>query len=66
MTSEVVGIDCVRSRKQTAQILGVSVRTLSRMELSGKAPPRIKVTERVTGYRDSAINQFLESRTVAV
>jgi predicted DNA-binding transcriptional regulator AlpA len=58
-------IDCVRSRQQTADILGISVRTLSRMELRGEAPPRIKITERVIGYRDSEINKFLESRTVA-
>lgn len=66
MSRKTDSIDYVRSRKQTAQILGVSLRTLSRMEIRGEAPPRIRVTERVTGYRDSAINQFLESHTVAV
>ena len=65
MESKIAEIDCVRSRKQTAQILGVSVRTLSRMEMRGEAPPRIRVTERVIGYRDSAINEFLTSRTAA-
>jgi predicted DNA-binding transcriptional regulator AlpA len=58
-------IDYVRSRKETALILGVSVRTLKRMELRGEAPPRVKVTERVIGFRDSAINAFINARTAA-
>lgn len=65
MESKIAEIDCVRSRKQTAAIMGISVRTLSRMELRGEGPPRIRVTERVIGYRDSAINEFLTARTVA-
>ena len=59
------GIDYVRSRQEAAKIMGVSVRTLKRMELRGEAPPRVKITERIIGYRDSAIDQFLTSRTAA-
>jgi predicted DNA-binding transcriptional regulator AlpA len=56
--------DFVLTRKQTAQRLGISVKTLSRMEARGEAPPRVKITARITGYRASALNQFLEARTV--
>jgi predicted DNA-binding transcriptional regulator AlpA len=65
MADPQAGIDYVRSRKEAAKILGVSVRTLYRMENRGEAPPRVKITERIIGYRDSAINAFLNSRTTA-
>jgi predicted DNA-binding transcriptional regulator AlpA len=65
MSNKTDCIDYVRTRQEAAQILGVSVRTLRRIELRGEAPPRIRVTERVIGYRDSAINEFLTSRTAA-
>jgi predicted DNA-binding transcriptional regulator AlpA len=58
-------IDFVRSRKDTAKILGISVRTLQRMEGRGEMPPRIRVSDRIFGYRDSAINEFLTARTGA-
>jgi predicted DNA-binding transcriptional regulator AlpA len=58
-------IDFVRSRKDTAKILGISVRTLQRMEARGEMPPRIRVSDRIFGYRDSAINEFLTVRTGA-
>lgn len=58
-------IDYVRPRKETAKILGVSTRTLRRMEVRGQAPARVKITDKIIGYRDSAINEFLKSRTVA-
>jgi predicted DNA-binding transcriptional regulator AlpA len=56
-------IDFIRTRKETAQRLRVSLRTLQRMESRGEAPPRIKITDRIYGYRDSAIDAFLRSRT---
>jgi predicted DNA-binding transcriptional regulator AlpA len=55
-------IDYVRNRRETAKILGVSVRTLRRMEARGDAPPRVRITERIIGFRDSAIDAFLEWR----
>ena len=63
--SETAPIDYVRSRREAAKIMGVSVRTLTRMERSGQAPPRIRVSARIVGYRDSAINEFLNARTAA-
>jgi predicted DNA-binding transcriptional regulator AlpA len=64
MDYKLAEIDCVRSRQETADILGVSLRTLRRMELAGCAPPRVTLTERVFGYRASDIQKFLESRVV--
>jgi len=57
--------DYVRSRQETARILGISLRTLQRMEARGELPPRIRVSDRIFGYRESAINQFLSARTAA-
>lgn len=36
------GIDFVRSRKETAKILSISLATLARLEKAGQMPPRIK------------------------
>lgn len=65
METPTAPIDYVRKRKDAAKILGISVRTLTRMEARGEAPPRIHISPRVTGYRDSALNEFLKSRTAA-
>lgn len=62
---EAAALDHVRSIQQTAEILGVSTRTLHRMQLRGEAPPRIKISDRIFGYRDSAIDHFLASRVEA-
>jgi len=55
-------IDYVRPRKQAAKIMGISVKTLRRMEQRGEGPPRIKLTSRIVGYRDSDLTAFLNSR----
>jgi predicted DNA-binding transcriptional regulator AlpA len=57
--------DFVRTRKETADILRVSVNTLRRMELRGKAPARTMITDRIVGYRQSAIDHFLSQRTTS-
>jgi len=62
MTTE-KGIDLFRSRKETAELLRCSLRTLRRLELRGELPPRIKVSDRIFGWRDSQINEFLKART---
>ena len=54
--------DRIRTRRETADRLRVSVRTLTRLERRGVMPPRIKITDRIFGYRDSSIDQFLASR----
>jgi predicted DNA-binding transcriptional regulator AlpA len=58
-------IDFVRSRKETAKILSISLATLARLEKAGQMPPRIKVSDRRYGYADSAIEKFKAARTVA-
>jgi predicted DNA-binding transcriptional regulator AlpA len=55
-------IDYVRSRAETAKILGISTRTLKRMEDRGQAPPRVNISTRIVGYRASAIEKFLTDR----
>jgi predicted DNA-binding transcriptional regulator AlpA len=56
-------VDFVRSRKETAQILNMSTRTLARLEKLGNAPRRTQLTERICGYRDSAIREYQDSKT---
>jgi predicted DNA-binding transcriptional regulator AlpA len=56
-------IDYVRSRKETAEILNMSTRTLARLEKVGNAPSRTQLSERIIGYRDSAIREYLDSKT---
>jgi predicted DNA-binding transcriptional regulator AlpA len=57
-------VDYVRSRKETAKILNMSVRTLARLEKQGRAPRRIQITDRICGFRDSAIREFQDAKTV--
>ena len=65
MDRKLANVDFVRSIPETASILGVSVKTLRRMESRGDAPRRVHVTERIIGFRDSDIQKFLESRVVS-
>ena len=57
-------IDYVRSRKQAAEILGVSLRTLRRLELAGELRVT-QISQRIKGYRDSVLTKFIEERTAA-
>jgi predicted DNA-binding transcriptional regulator AlpA len=56
-------VDFVRSRQETAKILNMSVRTLARLEKQGRAPRRTQITDRICGFRDSAIREFQDART---
>ena len=56
-------MDRVLSRRQYADILGVTLRTLSRYEKAGNAPPRTRLSERRWGYRQSAVDRFLSANT---
>jgi predicted DNA-binding transcriptional regulator AlpA len=53
----------IRTRKETAERLRISLRTLSRLEQKGLLGPRIRITDRVIGYADTTIDQYIESRT---
>ena len=57
-------IDYIRSRKEVAKLLGVSVRTLARIEARGELPT-VRITPRIIGYRASEIEKFLAARTAA-
>ena len=65
MTTEDVGIDPVLTRKDIAKALRISIRTLTRLQQDRKLPPRIKLTDRLYGYRRSAIEKYLATRTAA-
>jgi predicted DNA-binding transcriptional regulator AlpA len=58
--------DQLRSRSEFARMLGVSVDTVKAMEKRGEAPPRIQVSPKIVAYRESDIQEFLNSRTIAV
>jgi predicted DNA-binding transcriptional regulator AlpA len=55
-------VDYVHSRKAAAGILGVSVKTLTRLEARGELP-RVQISPRIVGYRHSEIEKFLTART---
>jgi predicted DNA-binding transcriptional regulator AlpA len=55
-------IDRIHTRRETAKLLRVSVRTLRRMEVRGELPPRIRISDRIFGYRQSQIDSWLASR----
>jgi predicted DNA-binding transcriptional regulator AlpA len=55
-------LDCVHTRKRTAEILGCSVKTLTRIEARGELP-RVQISPRIIGYRNSEIEKFLAAKT---
>jgi len=57
--------DFVRSRRDTAKILSISLSTLARLERTGQIDGRIQLSDRRFGYSDSAIERFKTARTVA-
>jgi hypothetical protein len=42
--------DPIRTRRETAEIMRVSMRTLSRLEAEGNVPARTRLSERIFGY----------------
>jgi predicted DNA-binding transcriptional regulator AlpA len=61
--ADIPSMDRVLSRRQYADILGVTLRTLSRYEKAGNAPPRTRLSDRRWGYRQSAVDRFLSANT---
>jgi predicted DNA-binding transcriptional regulator AlpA len=61
MSDDTKTIDRVVSRAETAQLLNMSVRTLTRIEKAKAGPQRTYVSQRLFGYRESAIREFLDS-----
>jgi predicted DNA-binding transcriptional regulator AlpA len=60
-----IDFDCVRRREEVATILGVSTKTLERLEARGELA-RVQITNRIVGYRDSEIEKFLARRAAKV
>ena len=56
-------VNLIHSPKQTAEILGVSVRTLKRMVERGEAPRRTRVSVGRVGFSTQAIEEFLTANT---
>jgi predicted DNA-binding transcriptional regulator AlpA len=54
-------VDCVRNRREAAKMLGISIKTLTRIEHRGELP-RVQITDRIVGYRDSALRRFISER----
>jgi len=52
------------SRRQAAQLLGVSTRTFSRLENDGRLPARVQVSARIYGYRSTELHDFLAALPV--
>lgn len=49
--------------KELCRLISVSPTTLWRMEKRGELPPRIKISTRAVGWRESDIEEWLESRS---
>jgi len=54
--------DRVYTRKQAAEMLNCSVRTLKRIE-DGGSLPRIQISTRIIGYRGSVLQRYLDEKT---
>ena len=63
--NETKAINYVRSPKEAAERLGISISTLRRLEQRGEGPRRIKISDRRIGYPDSALADFIAARSVA-
>ena len=55
-------VDFVHRRKATAKILGISERTVMRLDAEGRLK-RVQITDRIVGYRDSTLRRYLTDNT---
>lgn len=55
--------DTYWNRKALAKRLGISERTLERMNLTGDGPPRVRLSARRVAYRESDVRAWSEART---
>lgn len=56
--------DPLLNEKQLAAWLGVSLPSLHRLRSAGNGPPFVQLSARRIGYRRSAVERWLEARTV--
>jgi predicted DNA-binding transcriptional regulator AlpA len=61
MSMTVELLDRVLSRRQTSEMLGLSLRTFARLEYAGDVPPRIKLSTRRVGYRLSEVKAWIDA-----
>lgn len=57
-------VDPVLNEKQLAAWLGISVPNVQRHRADGTGPPFVQLRERRIGYRKSAVDRWLETRTI--
>jgi len=50
--------------KELAEMLTISVPTLWRMEKRGELPTKIRISERISGWRESDIHEWLKKREI--
>ena len=55
--------DCILNKLEAAARTGLSTRTLDRNSEQGIGPPRIHLSKRRIGYRESDLTAWLQSRT---
>jgi predicted DNA-binding transcriptional regulator AlpA len=55
----------VFTKRETAELLGVSIDTFLRLELAGEAPDRTQLSHRRVGYIGRAIRAWQDARLVA-
>jgi predicted DNA-binding transcriptional regulator AlpA len=46
---------------QVAELLGCSIKHIHNLQKAGKLPPRIRVSDRVIGWRENEIEAWLSS-----
>lgn len=51
--------------RAAADMLGISLSTLTRLRLSGRLPPPIRLSERRIAYRVADLEAFLSERATA-
>jgi predicted DNA-binding transcriptional regulator AlpA len=57
-------LDPILSERELAEWLNESRPTLQRQRSEGSGPPFVQLSKRRIGYRKSAVERWLESRTV--
>lgn len=63
MTAEI--LDPILTEREYRAWLGISAPTAQRQRSEGSGPPFVQLSERRIGYRKSAVERWLEARTIA-
>lgn len=58
-------VDPLLNEKQLAAWLGISLPNLQRRRSDGSGPPFVQLSARRIGYRKSAVERWLEGRTIS-